>query len=162
MIAILGGFIALINGYPYIGIAIICLMMGLASLLIKSMSLARFIWISALSYLITYFLASSGGLIDAYHGLDVFLLFLGLDLAILYEVLSDLPHLKLMFKPYLFTLIALVVFTTLAFISRDNLYIVSAYPFGVFSLLSLIDIIFMPYLLCMTLSFVSREYNKEV
>ena len=162
IIMMIVSFTLVLNGHMSVGIAALIFETILIALFIKKLQIARFIWIAVFTYLITYLLANGGGLTMAYDHLEVFLLVLGFDIAAFYEMIDDQRYLKIMIKPYFFTLIALITFTIMAFISRDNELVMNAYPLGIFSLLSLIDIIFMPYLLCLTLSFIRLEYNKRV
>ncbi len=162
IIMMIASFTLVLNGHTLFGIVGLLLETVLIGLFIKKIQIMRFIWIAVFTYLITYLLARGGGLTLAYDHLEFFLLALGFAIAAFYELVDDQKYLKVMIRPYFFTLIALIIFTVLAFISRDNESIINAYPLGIFSLLSLIDIIFMPYLLCLTLSFIRLEYNRKV
>ncbi len=156
--SILSAFVLLVMGQWFFAVIILMVMTVLLGLILKRVAIGRFSFMAVISFLMIYLLADSGDLFLAYAGLDLMILALSINTAIFYEVLRDTD--KVILKPYLFAFLALLIFTVFALVNHDNIMVTSAYPLGIFSLLALIDIIFMPYLACMTLSFIAAEYNK--
>ena len=156
--SILSAFVLLLVGLWPIATVVLVGMTILLTLILKKVSIGRFSFMVVIAFLMIYLLADSGDLFLAYKGLEFMTLALSVNIAIFYEVLRD--NEKVILKPYLFAFLALLVFTVFALVNHDNIMVTSAYPLGIFSLLSLIDIIFVPYLACMTLSFIATEYNK--
>ncbi len=157
---ILLAFALLLMGLWFIATIVLVGMTVLLMLIVKRVSIGRLCFMAVMSFLVIFLLADSGDLFLAYEGLEFVIVALSINTAVFYEVLRD--NVKVILKPYLFAFLALLIFTTFALVNHDNITITSAYPLGIFSLLSLIDIIFMPYLVCMTLSLIVSEYNKWV
>ena len=156
--SILLAFVLLLVGAWPLAIAVLVGMTLLLTLILKRVSIGRCSFMAVITFLVIFLIADSGALFSAYAGLEFMTIALSINTAIFYEVLRD--NEKLILKPYLFAFVALLIFTIFALVNHDNIMITSAYPLGIFSLLALIDIIFVPYLACMTLSLIASEYNK--
>ena len=158
LIGIMASAIALINGAAYIAIGLLLFLAFLSLLFIKKHDFLKIMFQGAIAYLILYLLAFSGSL--DYEGLEVYLLFLSIALSLLFESLKETHDFGAMLSPYLFSFLALLIFTILVIALKDSAFITEYYPLGSFSLLCIIDIVFLPYLACLTLSFLVHEYNK--
>lgn len=160
LLGILTGFVMVINGLYVIGTLFMIATSAIIAMFTKRFMVLRFLFYALILFLLMQFLAGSGGLDTTYAGFDTFLAFVSINLALFYEFLASKRYLQAALRPYLFAFIALITFTFLAILAAESHALMAAYPFGIFSLLMLINLIFMPYLFCLTLSFIDHEYNK--
>ena len=158
LISILLAFVVLLVGAWILATSVLVGMTVLLGLVLKKVSIGRFSFMAIMIFLLVFIVADSGALFLAYTGLEFVTIALSINTAIFYEVLRD--NEKVILKPYLYAFVALLIFTVFALVNHDNIMVTSAYPLGIFSLLSLINIIFLPYLACTTLSLIASEYNK--
>ena len=160
MIMMLFSFWALVEDMPIIANMTLIALLALLYIARMKVKFKRMTIIFALFYGLMHFLAITGNLYSWYAGLKMMIPLLSLSLSLYHEYLASFKSIKAAETAYLTYLMGAIVFGVGLFIIRDIFYYVSLIPNGFISVLSLTSIIFIPYLLMMTLSFLVHEYNN--
>lgn len=157
---ILASFTALINYYDYLSIALMILSIIFLLIVNKRILLSRIIFIALLLDIIMYYLALYGGLFVVYPILKVLIALLSVHLALFSELLNIKALSKYVIEPFGCYMVIAFIFMAFIIFFKDSTIFANTYPYGTLSLLTLVMIIFMPYLTTTTLTLVLNEYDK--
>ncbi len=141
--------------------AIILLAMSLAGLylVIDKWNYYSFFIAFGISLLLMTVIANGGQLSQIYDRLDLIIVLLAVNLGLLSEYLDHRGSLDILIKPFFTYLVIGTIFIVGLFALNDLSILNLIYPAGFISLLSLVMIIFVPYLMIASLLLLFHEYN---
>ena len=157
---ILASFLALINYYDYLSIAMMFLSIVFLLIVNRDFLLSRTIFVALVLDLAMYYLALYGGLFIVYPILKVLLALLSVHLALFSELLNIKTLSKNVLEPFSCYMVFAFIFMAFVIFFKDSTIFANIYPYGTLSLLTLVMLIFMPYLTTTTLTLVFNECYK--
>lgn len=152
-------YVLLINRMELLSLIVSFVSLALLSLFVKKINIYRLCFITVSVLCFSMMLSENGGLYALYKYLDLIIAAVGIHLGMLYEILNTESNFTKAFKPYCFMLVMSLIFFSAGIIMSDCTIFDISYPYGILSLYAIIGIIFVPYLVTVTVSFISHEYN---
>ncbi|MDD6005097.1 MAG: hypothetical protein ACI4P1_00595 [Erysipelotrichaceae bacterium] len=152
-------YILLINKMELLSLIVSLISLVFLSLFIKKINIYRLCFVSISVLCFSMILSENGGLYALYKYLNLVIISISVHLGVLYEILNTENNFSKAFKPYCFMLVMSLLFFSIGIIMSDCAIFDVSYPYGILSLFAIIGIIFVPYLITVTVSFISHEYN---
>lgn len=152
-------YILMINHLELLSVIGFILSLFILKLMVSKLNYHCFALIFAITLVLSNELAIHGGLNVVYAYCDLIMVLISLHLSLLYEILCHQKNLRDAIRPYCVILLISISFFMIGFYLKDSISFNDLYPYGFLSLISLIGLMFIPYLSIMTLSFLVHEYN---
>lgn len=159
LLIIMGGFWFLINQMEMMAIILLVLSLAGLYLVIDEWNYYSFFIAFGVSLILMTIIALGGELMMLYDRINLIIVLLAVNLGLLSEYLDHRPSLDMLIKPFFVYLLIGTMFIVSLFVLNDLSILDLIYPAGFISLLSIIMIIFIPYLMVASLSLLFHEYN---
>ena len=159
LIMMLLSFCALIKGYGFLANLVLAISIYLLFVVRKHINMKRMLTMSFVLFAFMHLISINAGLYEWYQGTRMLVVLLSIHLALYNEYLASYKSIKVAGTAYLFYLLSDLLFGFMLFMVKDVIYLIYFIPKGFVSLAALVSIIFIPYLVMMTLSFIVHEYN---
>ena len=152
-------FCALVKGYAVAANLVLAFSIYLLYIVRKHINLKRMLTIAFVLFAFMHLISMNTGLYEWYQGTRMLVVLLSIHLALYNEYLASSKSIEAAGTAYLFYLLSALFFGFMLYMVKDVIYLICFIPKGFMSLAALVSIIFIPYLVMMTLSFIVHEYN---